>query len=51
MSGPIEGHEQPLPSLEPDTIDNMAQSIACSLVVMVGGSHRMTVGKGLVYSH
>jgi hypothetical protein len=24
-SGVIEGHEQPLPSIEPDTIDNLAQ--------------------------
>jgi hypothetical protein len=30
-------------SLEPDTIDNFAQPIACSLVLMIGGSFRMEV--------
>jgi hypothetical protein len=45
----VEGHEQPLPSLEPDTIDNMAQLTTYNLVVMVGGSYRMEVRKGLVY--
>jgi hypothetical protein len=44
-SGPIEGHEQPLLSLESDTIDNLAQPIACSFVVMVGWSYRMEVRK------
>jgi hypothetical protein len=38
-------------SLEPDTIDNLAQLTACSLVVMIGGSFRMEVGRGLVYLH
>jgi hypothetical protein len=37
--------------LEPDTIDNLAQPTICSLVIMVGGSYRMEVGKGLVYPH
>jgi hypothetical protein len=34
-SGLIEGHEQPLPSIEPDTIDNLAQPIACNLILLV----------------
>jgi hypothetical protein len=50
-SRPVEEHEQSLPSLEPDTIDNLAQPKACNLVVMVGGSYRMEVGKGLVYPY
>jgi hypothetical protein len=50
-SGLVEGHEQPLPSLESDTIDNLAQPIACILVVMVRGSYWMEVGKELVYPH
>jgi hypothetical protein len=37
--------------LEPDTIDNLAQPTICNLVIMVGGSYRMEVGKGLVYPH
>jgi hypothetical protein len=41
----VEGHEKPLPLLEPGTIDNLAQPIACNLVVMIGGSFRMEVGK------
>jgi hypothetical protein len=41
----------PLYSLEPNTIDNLAQPIACNLVVMIGGSFRMEVRKGLVYPH
>jgi hypothetical protein len=45
----IEGHEQPLPSIEPDTIDNLAQPIACNLILLVRGSFRMEVGRGLVY--
>jgi hypothetical protein len=48
-SGPVDGHEQPMPSLELDMIDNLAQPTACNFVVMVGGSYRMEVGKGLVY--
>jgi hypothetical protein len=33
-SGPIEGHEQSLHSLEPDKIDNLAQPTSYNLVVM-----------------
>jgi hypothetical protein len=51
VSGPIESHEQPLSSLEPDTIDNLAQPTTCNLVVMIGGNFRMEVGKGLVIPH
>jgi hypothetical protein len=36
------------PSIEPDTIDNLAQPTACSLMLLVG-SFRMEVGRGLVY--
>jgi hypothetical protein len=42
---------QPLHSLEPDKIDNLAQPTTCDLVVMIGGSFRIEVGKGLVYPH
>jgi hypothetical protein len=45
----IEGHEQPLPSIELDTIDNLAQPTACNLILMVRVSFRMEVGRGLVY--
>jgi hypothetical protein len=41
VSGPVVGHEQPLPSLEQDMIDNLAQPISCRLVVLVKGSYRM----------
>jgi hypothetical protein len=37
------------PSIEPDMIDNLAQPIACSLMLLVGGSFQMEVGRGLVY--
>jgi hypothetical protein len=37
------------PSIESDTIDNLAQPTACNLILMVGGSFRMYVGRGLVY--
>jgi hypothetical protein len=33
------------PSIEPDTIDNLAQPIACSLMLLVR-SYRMEVGEG-----
>jgi hypothetical protein len=36
------------PSIESDMIDNMAQSTACSLILLVR-SFRMEVGRGLVY--
>jgi hypothetical protein len=51
MSRPVKGYEQPLPSLEPDTIDNLAQPTTCSLVVMVRESYQMEVGKWLVCPH
>jgi hypothetical protein len=38
-----------VPSIEPDMIDNLAQPTACSLILLVGGSFRMEVGRGLVY--
>jgi hypothetical protein len=48
-SGLVEGHEQPLPSIEPDTIDNLTQPTTCSLILLVRRSFRMEVGRGLVY--
>jgi hypothetical protein len=33
-SGLVDGHEQPLPSTELDTIDNLAQPTACSLILL-----------------
>jgi hypothetical protein len=50
-SRPVEGHEQPLPSFKSDTIDNLAQPTTCNLVVMIGGSFQLEVGKGIVYPH
>jgi hypothetical protein len=50
-SGLIEGHKQPMPSIELDTIDNLAQPIAYNLILLVGGSFRMEVGRELVYPH
>jgi hypothetical protein len=32
----IEGHEHPLPSIELDTIDNLAPPAACKLILLVG---------------
>jgi hypothetical protein len=49
VSGLVEGHEQPLPSIEPDTIDNLSQPISCNLILFVEGSFRMKIGRGLVY--
>jgi hypothetical protein len=49
VSGLVEGHEQPLPSLEPDTIDNLAQPIACKLILLVEESFQLEVERGLVY--
>jgi hypothetical protein len=37
--GPVEGHEEPQPSLEPDTIDNLAHPTTCNLVIMVRGNY------------
>jgi hypothetical protein len=48
-SGLVGGHEQPLPSVESDMIDNLAQPTTCSLILLVGGSFTMEVGRGLVY--
>jgi hypothetical protein len=45
-SGLVEGHGQPLPSIEPDTI---TQPTTCSLILLVGGSFQMEVRRGLVY--
>jgi hypothetical protein len=50
-SGLIEGHEQSLPSIEPDTIDNLTQPTSCSLILLVRGSFQMEVSRGLVYPH
>ena len=36
-------------SLELDTIDNLPHPTTCSLIVLVAGSYRMEVGRGLVY--
>jgi hypothetical protein len=47
----VEGHEQPLPSIKLDTIDNLTQPTSCNLILLVGGSFRMKVGRGLVYPH
>jgi hypothetical protein len=38
------------PSIEMDTIDNLAQPTACSLMLLVG-SYRMKVKRGLVYPY
>jgi hypothetical protein len=45
----VEGHEQPLPSIEPDMIDNLAEPKTCNVILLVGGSFRMEVRRGLVY--
>jgi hypothetical protein len=50
-SGLIEGHEQPLTSIELDTIDNLAQPATCKLILLVEESFRMKVGRGLVYPY
>jgi hypothetical protein len=34
--GLIEGHEQPLTSIEPNTIDNLAKPTTCNLILLVG---------------
>jgi hypothetical protein len=44
----IEDHEQPLPSIEPDMTNNLAQPTTCNLILLVRGSFRMEVGRGLV---
>jgi hypothetical protein len=45
----IEDHEQPLSSMEPDTIDNLTQPTTCNPILLIGGSFRMEVGGGLLY--
>jgi hypothetical protein len=37
------------PSIELDTIDNLAQPTTCNLILLVEGRFRMEVGRGLVY--
>jgi hypothetical protein len=37
------------PLIEPDPIDNLAQPTTCNLILMVGGSFRMKVRRGLLY--
>jgi hypothetical protein len=49
-SGLVEDHDQPLPSIEPDTIDNLAQPTAYNFILLVR-SFRMEVERGLVYPH
>jgi hypothetical protein len=49
VSGLIEGHKQPPPLIEPDMIDNLAQPTACSLILLVGGSFRIELRRGIVY--
>jgi hypothetical protein len=48
-SGLVEIHEQHMSLIESDTIDNLAQPTTCSLILLVRGSFRMEVGRGLVY--
>jgi hypothetical protein len=43
----VEG--QPLPSIAPDTVDTLAQPTTCNLILLVGGSFRMEVERGLMY--
>jgi hypothetical protein len=46
VSSLIDGHE---PSIKPDMIDDLAQPTGYSLILLVGGSFRMEVRRGLVY--
>jgi hypothetical protein len=39
------------PSIESDTIDKLAQPIACNLILLVKGSFRLEVRRGLVYPY
>jgi hypothetical protein len=48
-SGLIEGHEQPLPSIKPNMIDNLAQPTAYRLILLDRESFQMEVGRVLVY--
>jgi hypothetical protein len=36
-------------SIKTNMIDNLVQPIACNLMLLVGGSFQMEVGRGLVY--
>jgi hypothetical protein len=36
------------PSIEPETIDNLVQPTTCNLILLIGGSFRMDVRRGLV---
>jgi hypothetical protein len=45
-SGPVEVHEQPLPSFEVNTIDNLAQPTSCILILLVGESFAWRSGEG-----
>jgi hypothetical protein len=49
VSGLVEVHKQPLPLTESDTIDNLAQPTTCNLILLVGESFQMRVGRGLAY--
>jgi hypothetical protein len=51
VSGLVEGHGQPLHLIESDTIDNLAQLIACNLILLVGESFHMEIRRGQVYPH
>jgi hypothetical protein len=37
------------PSLEPDTIDTLALSTPCNLIITISGDYRMEVGKCIIY--
>jgi hypothetical protein len=49
VSGLIEGHKQPLPSIESNTIYNLTQPITCSRILLVRGNFQIDVERGLVY--
>jgi hypothetical protein len=50
-SRPEEVDKPTQPSLDPDTIYNLAHQIACNLGMVVEGNYRMEFGKWLVYPH
>jgi hypothetical protein len=50
-SGLVEGHKKSLPSIMPDTIDNLAQPTTYNIILLVEGSFRMEVKRRLVYPH
>jgi hypothetical protein len=47
----VEIKDQPHPSLESDTIENLAHPTTCNLIVLIGGGYRMKVERGLVYQN